>query len=344
MKMKNVTGAGLTLFFAGAILLFSSGLYAAGAGSRASFTRGGWVGAKYVAMGMIGEVLADDVFAIYWNPAGLSELKGKHKLTPENIKEKARSGDINDIREEDLLNFSEDQKTDETVFQVGVTGSMLDVSRYAGFSGVAFDLFDGIFGIGVYSIFSTGIETRDNAGILTGEAAYVAGASYFSYGWSVGVTTIGISLKGLYEKIDDAVYAGAGADFGTQVSLLPFLKVGFFIQDLGSFLYPFGSQTDIENRADFAYPTVKLGLSFISDTGITIALSASKKLEQDDYEFSIGVQYQLMPSTALFLGINDLNFSTGMAIQLYNINIAYALAIDKIDYGYNNIVSFKMLF
>ena len=57
------------------------------AGSRGSYSRAGWAGARYTAAGMTGEVLSDDVFAIYWNPAGLSELK-KKRLTETEIREK----------------------------------------------------------------------------------------------------------------------------------------------------------------------------------------------------------------------------------------------------------------
>jgi len=73
------------------ILAGSNDANASGSGtSRGTFTRSGWVGARYAGMGMAAEVISDDVFAIFWNPAGISELRSEKHLSVEEIKEKAR--------------------------------------------------------------------------------------------------------------------------------------------------------------------------------------------------------------------------------------------------------------
>ena len=75
------------------LILLNSGLdlFARGTGSRASFNRNAWIaGAKYAAMGSTGVVTSDDVYSIYWNPAGLTELKIKSRLTSEFINDKQR--------------------------------------------------------------------------------------------------------------------------------------------------------------------------------------------------------------------------------------------------------------
>lgn len=325
------------------VCLCRTELFATGGGSRASFTRGGWVGARYVAMGMAADVLADDIYAIYWNPAGLYELKGKKKLTADEIKKKARTGDIEDIREEDLLDFSE-QDVDKSFVQLGISGAMLDVSRNAAFTGVAFDMLGGVFGVGLYSIASFGIESRDDSGAYIEDINYIASVSYISYSWSMGIATIGASLKGLYEKIGNVNYMGFGTDVGTQIYVLPFLKVGFVAQDLGTGLFPVGNQDNIENRYDLASPTLKLGLTVTSDTGITFAISAIKKLEQDKFNIGAGIQYDIKKLMSIYLGMNNSYFSTGLTLKLSRFNISYAFTIDRIDYGYNNIVSISVLF
>ena len=109
-------------------------------------------------------------------------------------------------------------------------------------------------------------------------------------------------------------------------------------------LYPLKTGEGIEKRFDIAYPSLKLGLSLISDRGVTIALSTVKKLEQDDYEIGFGVLYDLGRGATIYLGLNNLNISTGLTVNVYNIAISYAVAVDKIDFGYNNLVSVKMLF
>ena len=223
------------------ILLFfilTEAAFAENAGSRGAFTRGGWAGARYVAAGMTGEVLANDVFSIYWNPAGLTELKRKTRLTEAEVSERARTGRIDEITEEDLLSFSESGY--EKVFvDAGVSYTGLDAERDAVFSGFAFSLFNGVAGVGFYSIMSTGIEKRDGAGNKTGTAAYSGSVAYLSYAYSANVASIGVSLKGIHEGIDDAQYAGVGADLGVQVYILPFFMVGFIERFLGFFLTPY---------------------------------------------------------------------------------------------------------
>ncbi|HDP79657.1 MAG TPA: hypothetical protein ENN21_02305, partial [Spirochaetes bacterium] len=162
MKLLFHTTAVLPLVLA--FLLTGSRGYAANdAGSRASFTRGGWVGARYVGMGKAAEVTANDVFAIYWNPAGLSSLKARETLSQDEVSEKARRGEIKDITEKDLIRFSE-EGSEKNFLQVGVSACMLDIEREAGFFGAAFNLFKGVGGAGVYTIQSRDIESRDESG------------------------------------------------------------------------------------------------------------------------------------------------------------------------------------
>ncbi len=117
------------------ILIMQAGVIAAdGTGSsRAVFTRSGWIGARYVGLGMAAEVLVNDIYAIYWNPAGISELRGQKRMTLDEIKDKARSGEADKITEEDLLRFSEDEK-EKPIFQIGMTGAILDLDRNAAFT------------------------------------------------------------------------------------------------------------------------------------------------------------------------------------------------------------------
>ncbi|HPG52452.1 MAG TPA: hypothetical protein PLL11_17890, partial [Spirochaetota bacterium] len=160
---------------------------ASGAGSRAAYIRGGWVGADYVAMGRTAEVLCDDVYSIYWNPAGLTELRYTQVTTEKEIRDKAEKGRVDDISEDDLIRFSEEEKSFSV--QLGVTGALLDEDRTTGFVGAAINLPVGVFGIGAYTIVSTGIDRRDYSGVKTGELTYAGSACYLSYGVSLGVAS-----------------------------------------------------------------------------------------------------------------------------------------------------------
>ncbi len=324
------------------LLSISAVLQAQDAGTRAAYTRGGWVGAKYVGIGKAAEVIADDVFAIYWNPAGLCELKTREGLSSDEVRKEVEKGEIEKISEQDLIKFSEEGTTRPFV-QVGVSAAALDIEREAGFSGVAFTMFKGIAGAGVYLIQSRDIEARDESGNLTGSLNYQASAGYLSYGWSAGIASLGVSLKGLREQIGESVYYGGGADFGVNVDVLPVIRVGFVVQDIGTSMYQDNAVGRFWEKMDFGYPSMKLGVSLTNGRDFTIALSGVKRLEQEKYEVNAGIMYNLSRVLTLSLGLNDSNFSSGIMLEFWNMSIGYAFAIDKINLGYNNIVSLTLV-
>lgn len=319
-----------------------SDLYAQDSGGRASYTRGGWVGARYVAIGKAAEVIADDVYAIYWNPAGLCELKNRERISPDKIREKAQRSDISNITEQDLIKFS-DEESSRSFVQIGASAGLLDIERQTGFTGVAFKLFKGVAGIGVNAIQSSGIDARDSEGAFVKHLSYGGYTCYFSYGWSTGITNIGASLKCLIEKIGDKNYFGGGIDFGTTADILPFLKLGFVIQDIGTSLYNNNESGAFQKRFDFGYPSIKVGALITTTTDIVIALSVVKKVEQKDFEVNAGIQYNVFKRINLYLGLNDSNFSAGMSVRMWDVDIGYAFAFDKINYGINNLVSISLV-
>ncbi|HQL81978.1 MAG TPA: hypothetical protein PK307_07235 [Spirochaetota bacterium] len=315
---------------------------ASGAGSRAAYIRGGWVGADYVAMGRTAEVLCDDVYSIYWNPAGLTELRYTQVTTEKEIRDKAEKGRVDDISEDDLIRFSEEEKSFSV--QLGVTGALLDEDRTTGFVGAVINLPVGVFGIGAYTIVSTGIDRRDYSGVKTGELTYAGSACYLSYGVSLGVASLGVTAKGLWEKLGNTNYVGGGVDIGTQVYVLPFLKIGFVVQDLGAGLYPVEQRYGVRKTYDLGYPTLRLGIALITNRNFTLSVSGIKHLEQKTFGYGIGVRYDIVKYVSIFLGMQDLAFSTGAAIHVSQFDVSYAFTIDNINYGYNHVVSMQLLF
>ncbi|OHD65553.1 MAG: hypothetical protein A2176_03105 [Spirochaetes bacterium RBG_13_51_14] len=324
------------------ILMRAADLLASDAGSRGSYTRGGWVGAKYVAMGRTAEVIVDDVYSIYWNPAGLTELRHTQLTTEGEIKDLAQKGKVDEIKESDLIKFSEEDKSFSV--QVGITGALLDVERNAGFVGAAINLPKGVLGIGLYSILSQGIDRRDFSGVKTGELMYAGSAFYLSYGVSLGVASFGVTAKALYEKIGNSNYMGGAVDIGTQVYVLPFLKIGFLVQDLGGGLYPLEERLGVRQKYDLGYPTLRLGIALITNRNFTLSLSGIKHLEQKSFGYGIGIQYDITKWASVYLGMQNLAFSTGMTLHIVQFDVSYALTIDNIDNGYNHIVSISFLF
>ncbi len=338
---------GIQRFFqiltAAAVFAFINPLYGDwDAGSRASFTRGGWVGARYVGMGKAAEVTADDVFALYWNPAGLAGLRSRESLSPDEIRKKVKKGEIKDITEKDLLKFSEEGNVKNFV-QIGVSAGMLDIEREAGFAGAAFNLFSGVAGVGVYTIQSRDIEARDETGALTGNLNYIASAGHLSYAWNKGVASLGITLKALQEKIGESSYYGSGCDFGAIIDVLPVITLGFVIQDIGTNIYKNRGRTGVYDNLDFGYPTLKLGASFTNRRDLVISVTGVKKLEQEDYVVNAGLEYRLSEYMTVCTGINDKNFSAGFSVRFFDLDIGYAFAFDNINMGYNNIVSVTLV-
>lgn len=309
------------------------------AGSRASFTRTGWVGTRYIAMGKAAEVVANDVFAIYWNPAGLLDMRGPEPLSPEEIKQKAREGKIDQLSEKDLLTFSQDEATFH-VLQIGASGGMVDISRYAGFGGVAYKFNGNAIGAGYYAIQSPDIPTYDIAGNRTGTASYSANIGMFSYATYIDDAAVGLTVKGLYETIAEKSYYGAGLDVGVITEVIPFFRVGFVIQDIATTLYPVKQYEDVERNFDFGSPSIKISSAITSRAkNFTIAFTGIKKIEQKDYEFNIGFELLVYNNITIGLGLNESLFTTGCTLKIGDLHIGYAFSYDSVDLGYNNFVS-----
>ncbi|MBN1497894.1 MAG: hypothetical protein JXA07_14060 [Spirochaetes bacterium] len=314
----------------------------AGGGSSGSFTRGGWVGAKYIGMGRSGEVIADDVYSIYWNPAGLTELRHTRLITEKEIREKAKTGGVSDITDADLIKFSEEDKS--FTIQTGVSGTMLGFGTRAGFWGMAVNLPRGVMGMGVYLLHTGGIDRRDFNGVKTGNLGYLATAAYLSYGVSLGVSSFGVTVKGLYERIGNTRFIGCGADVGTQVYVLPFLKVGLMVQDLGTGMYPLDSRYDVRQKYVFTYPTLKLGMAIITNRNFTLTASGIKKLDEKRFGYSVGAQYDIMKWASVFIGIHDLVFSAGLTFHIVQFDVSYSFTMDTITLGFNHNASLTVLF
>ncbi len=310
--------------------------------STGTFTRGGWVGAKYVSMGKTGEVIADDVFSIYWNPAGLTELRHAQGLTEKQIKDKAEKGKVEEITESDLVKFSEGEK--QFSAQIGVTGTKLQSGTNAGFGGLAVNLPVGVLGLGIYTLYAGNIDRRDYDGIKTGNLSYLGSALYLSYGVSLGVSSFGFSVKGLYEKIGNTRFIGAGVDVGTQVYILPFLKVGLMVQDLGTGMYPLDGGQGIPQKYNFAYPTLRIGLAIITNRNFTLSVSGIKKLDEKTFGYGVGAQYDIVKWVSVYIGMQNLVFSAGATANFDLIKISYAFTMDTINKGFNHIASASLLF
>ncbi|MBP7901580.1 MAG: hypothetical protein KA015_02065 [Spirochaetes bacterium] len=322
----------------GFLLCFNT--YSAGLGVRGAFTRNCFIGSEYIASGRSCESYTDDVYSVYWNPAGLVSLYNKKKLTADEIRKKADKGEIEDISEEDIRKMDDNSR--KAFLQLGFTASNIDIDRRSLFAASAFKLFNGVMAIGAYVINSPDIEKRDEAGNLSGKTSYTATVTSVSYAFESKLANFGFTLKGLSENIAGDVYYGAAGDFGAQFYVLPILKIGVVAQDLGLFMY--GGSID-GDKYDFGSPMIRGGLSF-SNASRTVILSAStvRRLESDSFAFNIGFSYY-MDSISFMTGLTDKCVTAGSVISISGkYEFSYAFSVDPVDLGYNNSISLSAVF
>ncbi len=301
------------------------------ADKKASCLRNGWIGAEYVAMGKAAEVIVDDVFSIYWNPAGLRELENTIGYADSQVTGKDRDR----IDEDDLLTFSEDNSED---IHISISAGLIDIKSQAGFIGAAFRGLNGIIGIGAYSVFLREIEFFNQSEINANSTQCLAGTGIISYGMSRGVASFGISLKGLYENFEENIYYGIGSDIGTQIEIIPLLKIGLVIQDAVTILKPLETDTDNEDH-EFITPFVKFSAALDNISGFTFSFTGGT-IVKDDYEFNYGIRYSISSQFSVSAGLNDYNLLTaGLSCSVNDADIAYSFSYDFDRKKNNNIIS-----
>jgi hypothetical protein len=335
MKRTTVT------FFLLSVLIYASGALAADMDTTGAFTRGGWAGAEYVATGSAAESSADDVFALYWNPAGLASLASHNTKSPDDIRKKAASGSLDGITEEDLIRFSDTR--DSFFFQAGASASSLDMDRNAVFCGAAFRLFGGVFGAGAMSVYSGGIAAYDENMARTGTESYSATEGFLSYGRSFGVASFGVTLKPIYEKVADAAYSGGACDIGVLGEVLPFIHAGFVFQDILLGEYPVSGK-GLEKEWHMGSGTMRSSVSIDSRAaGLSVSGGFAYRMEQERFIFNVGAQYGLNDAMSLAIGLSGSKLRSGIGCSVWGCELWYAFSVDSINSGYDNTVSLAIM-
>jgi len=137
---------------------------------------------------------------------------------------------------------------------------------------------------------------------------------------------------------------GAGADVGTQVFVLPFLKVGLMIQDVGTGMYPMNTDYGTPHRYNFGYPTLRLGIAIITNRNFTLNVSGIKKLDQKEFGYSVGARYDIVKWASVYIGMQNLVFSAGLTFHVVQFDASYAFTLDTVNKGFNHIVSASVMF
>jgi len=163
-------------------------------GYPGSYLRGG-IGVRAQGMGGAYVGLADEVTAVYWNPAGLAQIEGN---------------------------------------QFGVMWSILTLERHFNYAALAFPLSNlGTFAMSWIEYRVEGIQARDQAGALVDRFSNDENALLFSYGMRVrDYLSFGLTSKIFLHKLLNNSATGGGFDFGLQVKPLDIMNIGLSIQNI----------------------------------------------------------------------------------------------------------------
>ncbi|HRX16236.1 MAG TPA: hypothetical protein P5123_07980 [Spirochaetota bacterium] len=325
------------------LIISTFSIFADSTGVRAAFSRLGIAGAHNLAMGGAVEAVTDDVFSVFWNPAGLTQLRSRKKSIREDVRTKLQQNQIDKITERDLKRLSDD--TPKFFFQLGAAASKLQEDREAAFVAGAFNLGNTVLGMGVLGIYSDKIATYSNEGVFTGDTSYQAGVSYLSVAYPTEYVSIGVTAKTFYENIDRTNFAGGAFDAGIQTDFIPLVQIGVVVQDIGVGLMPIEKDDEVKNEYEFGKPVFRFNIALVSRTAnMVVSAGIIKKFEDKSSDYKLGIRYYLLSNFAFMLGVNESLFTTGTMINFFDADFSYAVSVDNIDMGYNHTVSFSYLF
>ncbi|MCP4632116.1 MAG: UPF0164 family protein [candidate division Zixibacteria bacterium] len=254
-------------------------------------------GSRAIALGKTFTAIADDGTAIYWNPAGLNNIKSKQITAMHAV-------------------VFEDRKVNYVSFTYPANKLTLSASWLR-------------FGV-------NDLQERSSSGQLTGhfsdsENAFVVGAGYPILLRLNMNLSIGASLKYFYHSLYDRHANGIGFDLGSLVTYKPEglfhnICLGFVVQNLGAKL----KWNTESNHTDRIPVSLRLG-SVVQLNAIPLkyALDIDKK-EERDIRIHTGMEYE-WNILAIRVGINDDEFTAGTGFKL-NVD-TFSM---QLDYAYTN--------
>jgi outer membrane protein OmpA-like peptidoglycan-associated protein len=262
---------------------------------NAAFLRAG-VDARHLAMGGAGAALAEGVAAGYWNPAGLSVLRGF------SVTGMATQG----------LNFDR-----RHTYAAGAWGS----ERVA-------------LGLSWINAGTDEIVQTDPAGNALGDFGFTENAILASVAARAGKARVGFTTKVVTQNLgttppeggDDAA-VGYGVDLGAQFMITQFARAGIVIQDL------FGRVgTRDAGNANRIPANVRAGLALEPMDGLVVTSDVEKTRDDGDVKFHAGGELEVpLAATvtgAVRMGVRDGRLSGGFGVGLGSFQLDYAYVIE----------------
>jgi len=259
----------------------------------AVFLRSG-VDARYLAMGGLGAAAADNVAAGYWNPAGLSFVRG----------------------------FS----------VTGMTTSGLDFDRRHNYLAGAWGTERVALGLSWINAGTDDIPGASGSGASTGTFAFNENAILLSAAARAASAAFGVNAKLVTQDLGTAAPGGGdntvlgyGVDLGVQIYPTQFARVGFMIQDL------FGRVGSASGNADHTPANLRAGLALEPMDGFLVSAEVEKTRDDANIRFHLGGEYEVPLGTDLTGAVRfgsregDLSGGFGLGFRSFRVDYAYVI-------------------
>ncbi len=304
-------------------------------------------GVKSLSMGGAYSAVADDPSAVYWNPAGIAQIR-KIKLDFNH------SFLYNNMASYDVVTYCQPLPNSVTI---GLNWTRLTIPDIKHFSeshltglssdkraanidlqltGIAdsyFDNTDDIF----YFNFAKNIHRDINFG-------------WFFFKLPVDFN-FGVNVKYIKRTIDDKSGTGVGFDFGflTRTDLATLLDVpwmgdfsfGYVMKDIGGTTISWDTESKHEDEIDYNRRVAFAVAQPIPKYNSVLTLSADIHHEEDKI-LQLGTQVQFRNNYFLRGGYYDENFSGGLGLKIKNVTIDYAIISNVL--GPTNRLGFSLEF
>jgi len=260
------------------------------AGDTGAYMKMG-VSARSIGMGGAVTAIGDDVYATFYNPAGLSLLSKR---------------------------------------EFGAYHAILGLDRHLNFVAYAHPLAKGALGVSWLNSSIEAIpryEIESGNPVYKGEFDFEEGKAALAYSYPVSrFLKLGINLNYVYAKMLDKDANDFGGDFGLLWHYNKYLNIGLSIKNL---LQELDWNTDSERRDKFPVSvSTAVAFKFNSDLIVAFEYERTRHLQP---VFKVGVEKLFKDKFALRCGYNGDNFSVGGGIIIKNFDFDYAYIEDALD-------------
>jgi len=301
MKNSKIWLVTLLLLF----LITDLSLSGVSGGQPGAFLRRG-VGSHALAMGSAYTSVANDASALYWNPAGLSEIKQRELFGMFSI-----------------LTLDRQQ----LFFSFGYNFS---------------DIFSAAIGWNKFGV--NNIDGRDRIGNPTERFDDSENSIMLALSKRIGIISIGVTGKYLHHSLFDRSATGFGFDMGVRAQFLGMLSAGLVVQDIGSSLrwntqseltekIPINVRGGLSLQPTFLSGTAAIEISKVGENNLTFRAGAEYRI----VEF-LGVRAGYDGDNVSFGGMLK------APLDLFDMQIDYAATRDIIADSYVHHISLRIGF